>query len=388
MQKTCSIKPKNLSRRQWLTYSGLASMALATNSCKVQTQKQEATIGQLSPGQTKVNTANSIVRLSANENRYAPSPAIKKAMIGAIDKSYLYSPAHYKELVNKLAEKEGVSSDHIMLVSGSNEGLKVAGLVYGQNGGEIITGTPTYKALLSYAEAFGSKITSVPLDKDLKYDLPSIEDKITDKTSMVFFCNPNNPTGTLVDADDALSFCKRASDKTLVFSDEAYSDYIEEDNYPTMVPLIKEGRNVIVSHTFSKVYGMAGVRVGYLIARPDIIKLLKPRIMGFINMMGLAGAVAALDDPEFYHYSLQKNRKAKQIIYKVADELGLRYVKSHTNFVFIETGIDASILAEKMMKHRVKVGRPFAPLTNWCRVSTGTDDDMSQWADAMRSVFA
>ena len=205
---------------------------------------------------------------------------------------------------------------------------------------------------------------------------------------MLFFCNPNNPTGTIVDGNDALDFCRRASEKTLVFSDEAYSDYIEKPNYPTMVPLIKEGRNVIVSHTFSKVYGMAGVRVGYLVAQPEVVQMLKPRVMGYVNMMGLAGAVAALDDAEFYKYSLQKNKEAKEMIYQVAEELGMRYVKSHTNFVFVETGMDAAELVDRMLEHNVRVGRPFPPLNKWCRVSTGTADDMDKWADAMRKVFA
>ncbi len=375
-------------RRRWLAYSGLAGMAFTTNGYTlkaVPSDKIGATNKVPSP---HYEPLDGIVRLSSNENRYAPSASIRQAMIDVMDKTYLYSPSHYKELVNKLAEKEGVSSDHILLVSGSNEGLRLAGLVYGRNGGEIVTGTPTYKALLSYAKSFGGKITSVPLDQDLRYDLQALEEKITNQTSMVFFCNPNNPTGTIVGAKEAISFCRRASEKTLVFSDEAYSDYIEESDYPTMVPLIKEGKNVIVSHTFSKVYGMAGVRIGYLIARPDIINMLKPRVMGYVNMMGLAGAVAALYDSEFYQYSLRKNKEAKEIIYRVAEELGMRYVKSHTNFVFVETGMDAATLADRMLEHKVRVGRPFPPLNKWCRISTGTEEDMSQWAEAMRKIFA
>ena len=119
-------------------------------------------------------------------------------MIDAMEKSYLYSPSHYKALVQKIADKEGVTTDHILLVSGSNEGLRLTGLIYGNNGGEIVTGTPTYKALLDYAEEFGGKIKHVPLDADLKYDLQAVEDAVTNNTSMVFFCNPNNPTGTIV----------------------------------------------------------------------------------------------------------------------------------------------------------------------------------------------
>jgi histidinol-phosphate aminotransferase len=380
------MKTQNkLNRRQLLTYGGIAGMSLATGGCKL--NAKESSLSASDPHKP-YSPIDGITRLSSNENRYAPAPKIRQAMIDVMEKSYLYPPAHYKELIQKLADKEGVTKDHILLVSGSNEGLRLTGLVYGNNGGEIITGTPTYKALLSYAEEFNANINPIPLDNNLAYDLDAIENAVTDKTSMVFFCNPNNPTGTIVDGNDAMEFCRRVSEKTMVFSDEAYGDYVMEANYPTMVPLIKEGKNVIVSHTFSKVYGMAGVRVGYLIARPDIISMLKPKVMSYVNMMGLAGAVAALDDKEFYDYSLKMNNEAKEYIYEVADELGMRAIKSHTNFVFVETGMDSAKLVDKMMVHNVRVGRPFPPLNNWCRVSTGTKEDMDIWGQAMRKVFA
>ncbi len=378
-------KQTKLNRRQLLTYSGLAGVTLATSGCQL--NAKESMLASTDSHQP-YSPVDEITRLSSNENRYAPSPKIRQAMIDAMEKSYLYPPAHYKELIQKIADKEGVTKDHILLVSGSNEGLKLTGLVYGKNGGEIITGTPTYKALLSYAEEFGGNIKAIPLNKNLAYDLDAIENAVTDKTKMVFFCNPNNPTGTIVDGNNAMEFCRRVSEKTLVFSDEAYGDYISDANYPTMVPLIKEGKNVIVSHTFSKVYGMAGVRVGYLIAQPDIINMLKPKVMSYVNMMGLSGAIAALEDKEFYNYSLKMNNEAKEYIYSVADELGMRAIKSHTNFVFVETGMDEAQLVDKMLVHNVRVGRPFPPLNNWCRVSTGTMEDMDKWGEAMRKVFA
>ena len=256
------------------------------------------------------------------------------------------------------------------------------------NGGEIITSTPTYKALLSYAEEFGGKINKVDLDDELKYNLEEMEKRVTNKTQMVFLCNPNNPTGTLLDGDKTKDFVDRVSDKTMVFSDEAYADYIEEANYPTMVPYVMQGKNVIVSRTFSKVYGMAGVRVGYLIARPDIINTMKPRVMGYVNMMGVYGAIAALDDKEFYDFSLQKNREAKETIYKVCDDLGLRYVTSHTNFVFHQIKKDINSYASEMLALGIKVGRPLPPLTDWCRISTGNDADMKAWSDAMYQLYA
>lgn len=371
---------KNINRRNWIKAAGLSAAAISTSSCKLNAAESNF------ENTTKAKT-DAIIRLSSNENRYAPSAKIKQAMHDAMDLSYLYSPGHYKPLIKKLAAKEGVGEENILLVSGSNEGLRLTGLCYAMNGGEIITSTPTYKALLSYAEEFGGVINAVDLDQDLKFDLEEMEKRVSSKTQMVFLCNPNNPTGTLLDGNKTKDFCDRVSDKTMVFSDEAYADYIEEANYPTMVPLVKQGKNVIVSRTFSKVYGMAGVRVGYLIARPDIINTMKPRVMGYVNMMGVYGAMAALDDKEFYDFSLQKNKEAKETIYKVCDDLGLRYVKSHTNFVFHQIKKDVSVFAQDMLAQGVKVGRPFPPLTDWCRISTGNEEDMKIWEQAMRKVI-
>jgi len=369
-------------RRQWLKSIGMTTAVLSTGGCKLSAKEEEIT-----PATTLTDT-DKFIRLSSNENKFAPSPKIKQAMIDAIDKSYLYTPSHYKELIGKIAAKEEVGTDNVLLVSGSNEGLRLTGLVYGRNGGEVVTSTPTYKALLSYAEEFGGTINAAPLDQDLKYDLDEMEKRVTSETSMVFFCNPNNPTGTLVDGQRALDFCNTVSEKTMVFSDEAYCDYIEEQDYPSMVPLVMQGKNIIVSKTFSKVYGMAGVRVGYLIASPEIVNRLKPRVMSYINMMGLAGACAGLDDKEFYNYSLQKNREAKEKIYQVANDLGMSYVKSHANFVFVKTGMHIAKLNERMNAEGVKIGRPFEPLTDWCRISTGTASDMAAWEKAMHRVFA
>jgi histidinol-phosphate aminotransferase len=133
---------------------------------------------------------------------------------------------------------------------------------------------------------------------------------------------------------------------------------------------------------------MAGVRVGYLIAKPEIVEMLKPRVMSYINMMGVYGAMAALDDEKFHQFSLKKNDESKEYIYQISNELGMRYVPSSTNFVFVKTGVDINELLPKMMDQGVMVGRPFPPLMDWCRISTGTMKEMDQWGQAMRKIFA
>jgi len=373
---------KNFNRRQWLKAAGLTGAAIASSTI---TKAHE----QVIPAAAKNNIlGNSPIRLMANENPFAPSVPVREAMKKAMDYCSQYPSSHYDVLIEKIAKKEGVSKDHILLTSGSNEGLRTVGLTYGLNGAEIIAGVPTYKALLSYAEEVGAYINQVPLDDNLTYDLEEIEKRINTNTKLIFLCNPNNPTGTLLEGDKVKAFCERVCKRTMVFSDEAYYDYVTEPNYPSMINLVKEGWNVIVSKTFSKVYGLAGVRVGYLIARPDIIARLKPKVMGYVNMMGVYGAMEAIDDQEFYDYSLKMNKKAREHIYAVCDNLGLEYVPSHTNFVFFKTGQDIKSFSAKMRKENLWVGRPFPPFTDWCRVSTSTMEDMLAWEKAMKMIFA
>jgi histidinol-phosphate aminotransferase len=155
-----------------------------------------------------------------------------------------------------------------------------------------------------------------------------------------------------------------------------------------MVELVKEGRNVIVSKTFSKVYGLAGLRVGYLIARPDIARRLKSAVMANTNVLAIAGAKGALEDDDFYKFSIAKNAEAKQHVYKTLDGMGLEYIPSHTNFVFFKTGRPIEGLMEDMERENVLVGRPFPPMLDWCRISTGTLEEMEIFGNALKKVMS
>ena len=203
----------------------------------------------------------SIVRLSSNENPYGPSKRVQDRIKNSFVHACRYPYAYSDDLAVQLAKKHGVAPESIIVTGGSTEGLKVAGITFAANGGEIISGQPTFLAMMNYAKQWGATVNWVPVGEDKGYDLDAIEKQISAKTKMVFLCNPNNPTGTLVPAQKLVDFCDVASKKTIVFSDEAYYDFIETPNYPSMVEAVKRGDNVIVSKTFSKVYWMAGLRV-------------------------------------------------------------------------------------------------------------------------------
>lgn len=328
-----------------------------------------------------------VIKLSSNENPYGPSEKVRQAMVAAFADACRY-PAHERqELTQKIAKKYDLSPEHILVTIGSTEGLKIAALTYAIEG-EIVTADPTFEAMLYYAEQFGAHIVRVPVKQDMTTDLEGLERRISNNTNLVFLCNPNNPTGTIVDASQLLQFCEATAKRTMLFSDEAYYDYIAQPGYPSMVELVKKDFNVIVSKTFSKVYGLAGMRIGYLIARPDIIARLKNRQVERATVLSCHAAATALDEEDFYRFSLQKNSEAKQIIYNTLHELGLRYVTSHANFIFFETGRDIDDFRQQMLDLGIQVGRPFMPFRNWCRVSTGTIEEMQQLRSALLKVFS
>ena len=327
------------------------------------------------------------IKLSSNENPYGPSARVREAITKAFSDGCRYPYAYADELADILAKKHGVGPESIIITGGSTEGLKIAGITFAANGGEIIAAKPTFLAMMQYAAMWGANINWVPVDDQLGYDLPEIEKRISDNTKMVFLCNPNNPTSTLLPADTLMDFCQSVSNRTIVFSDEAYYEFIEDPTYPSMVELVKKGANVVVSKTFSKVYGLAGLRIGYLIAKPDLAYKIRRNVVAMSNVYAIEGAKEALKDDAFYKFSLQKNSEARQLIYDALDHLELEYVKSNTNFIFFKSGKHIDELGPKMLSKGVRIGRPFPPFFNWCRISTGTLEEMDLFTKALISLY-
>lgn len=371
-----------LSRRDWLKNASLfGGMTLLTGGAAVSELSAEE-VKKFNP-----RPFNTPIRLGSNENPYGPSAAMRKAMTEAFDNGCRYPWSYNAALQDMIAEREGVTSEHVVLVAGSTEGLKVAGITYAGKGDEIISGLPTFLTMMDYAKIWGADLNWVPLNKDMDYDLEEIEKRITSKTKLVFLCNPNNPTGKLLNKNAVMDFCESACKKTMIFSDEAYYDYIEDPEYPSMIELVKKGENVIVSKTLSKVYGLAGIRMGYLIAKPEIAKMLKERVVANTNIMAIEAGKSALQDEEFYKFSLAKNLECRKMIESTLDELGLEYLPSQANFVFFNAKQDVSNLAVKMLEKGVIIGRPFPPMNNWCRISTGTVEEVAFFNQALKELL-
>ena len=347
---------------------------------------------------TKYNprSKSSIVKLSSNENPYGPSERVLNAIKNSFNDACRYPYEFIQELQKTLAEKHDVPIESIVITGGSNEALRITGLAISNKGGNIVAGQPTYLALMNYAEAWGAEIKWVPVDSDKGYDLKKIRESIDKETNMVFIANPNNPTGTLLNANSLADFCEDISKQTLVFCDEAYYDYVNEKDYPSMDYLVRKGENVIISRTFSKVYGMAGLRIGYLVLRPGLADDLfgkyspygRPNIMAQTNVLAVAAASEALKDTDFYKFSLKKANEEKDKIYKLLDYLDLKYVKSSTNFVIFESKKHIDKLTAEMLEKGVRIGRPFPPFYDWCRISTGTSEEVDIFIESMLEVYS
>jgi histidinol-phosphate aminotransferase len=371
-----------LDRRQWLKTTALVGGFTLFNGLTGIQKLTAEEIKKFNPRELK-----SPIRLSSNENPYGPSERVRNAVKNAFDEGCRYPYAYANKLEKLLAQKHGVDPESIIITGGSTEGLKIAGITFTADGGEIIAAKPTFLAMMQYAEMWGAKINWVPVDENMGYDLEEIEKRISSETKMIFICNPNNPTATLLPADTLIDFCNSVSKRAVVFSDEAYYEYIEDPNYPSMIELVKKGENVVVSKTFSKVFGMAGMRIGYLLAKPELAQTIRRNIVAMSNVYAIEGAKEALLDHEFAQFSIQKNKEARTLIYNTLDYLKLPYIKSSTNFVFFKSGKNINELGAQMLEKGISIGRAFPPFYDWCRISTGTLEETELFSQSLISLY-
>ena len=389
-------------RRQWLRNSALLTGGLTVlpsifNNASAKSGVLKAPVNEfLTDILTDYEAAKAInnvtpklkARLFANENPWGPSPASKKAITDALDTSYQYSFMNLPDLEKKITDFEGVPQNQVLLDAGSSQLLLAAAMHFGKNGGTILTCDPTYDDLLRKASAFNANIIRVPLTADYKYDLEALEAKIDSKTSLVYIVNPNNPTGTVVDSAKLKAFCNRVSAKVPIFIDEAYIDYLPDPQAATLIDNVKKGQNVIVARTFSKLYGFAGLRVGYIIAQPEMIKTLAKYTDngGNISAPTIAAAMASFKEQPYCSDIIKKTQASKDYLYSVLKAEGYDYIPSSTNFVMFPIKMDGKKFADEMMKRSVGIRFWKMNGKDYCRVSLGRMDEMEAFAKAFKEI--
>jgi histidinol-phosphate aminotransferase len=320
-----------------------------------------------------------------NENPYGPSPAARAVLNGTVPVSCRYPDEEINQLSAVLARKEGRSEAHIVLGTGSGELLCALGFLNGKGGGEIIAAEPTYAELTNYAKRAGAQLKFVPVDKQLNHDLSAMRGAVTPQTRAVYICNPNNPTGTAISAASIRAFVGSLPDSVTTIVDEAYLDFVDTEGIQTVADLVGSGKRVVVLRTFSKIHGMAGVRCGYAVARPDLAAELAAARMSSANIFAMRAARASLGDTAFLAATRQRIIASRKRITDELQRLGLAYAHPQTNFVFFDTGAPLARFDHFMKSRNILVGRQFPPYNNWCRITIGTEPETDAFLRALQA---
>jgi histidinol-phosphate aminotransferase len=330
--------------------------------------------------------ADEIVKLASNENPLGPSPKALAAMRAALDSGHRYPDGGGFYLREALAKKIGVGRDHLILGAGSNEIIEFLGHAFLDRGDEIVTSEHAFIVYKLVAAVFGARTIEVP-SPDLRHDLDGMTTAITSKTRLIFIANPNNPTGTLAGQDEIDRFMDRVPPNIVVVFDEAYFEYL--DHPPDTLRFLRAGRNVITLRTFSKIQGLANLRIGYGIARPELIQVLHKTRQPF-NVSGLAqaAALAGLEDEAHLSETKRITDEGRDYLQKEFAAMKLQFVPSVANFVLVNVGDGTKIfraLLERRIIVRALKGYNLAP---WIRISVGTMDQNRRCIAALKETLA
>jgi histidinol-phosphate aminotransferase len=327
------------------------------------------------------------IRISSNENPYGPSPMAQKAMTEAISKSNRYTYRDLPALLKKIGNAHGLDENYILLGAGSSEILGNTALLASKQKGNAVSPHPTFRLWWGPAESYGLAIKKVPLTTDKKINTANLLDAIDNETRMLYICNPNNPTGAVIPADELRRCIAIASQRCLILLDEAYTEYSDE---PSMASLVIENKNLVIAKTFSKIHGMAGARIGYAIAHPDTIKQLG-KVQSWANLspsaVSIAGASASLDDRDFLKLSRSNNDKVKKFAEESFGAMQIPFIPSHTNFIYYQASAFKGDLAAAINSDSLNAVRVFEDGGSWYRTSLGTMDEMKVFFDTLKSKW-
>lgn len=316
-----------------------------------------------------------VVKLASNENPLGPSPAALDLLRGAIHRVHTYPDGNCYYLKRELSNCFHLPEDHFIIGNGTDEILKMLGEAFLNPGDEVLFAWPSFSEYDFITKLMGANSVTVPL-KDFTHDLEEMARRAGEKTKLIIICNPNNPTGTVVNDKQVRRLLTKIPPEVLVIVDEAYYEYVTDPGYASAVDLVKEGKRVIVLRTFSKIYGLAGLRVGYGIANPEIIDLINRVREPFnVNLLAQEAAAAALRDETFLQKSRDVVLKGKEYLYHSFSRLNLNYIPSEANFIFVDLQRDSRQVFVSLLKAGVivRTGDIFGYPT-WIRVTVGTPE--------------
>ena len=371
-------------------YSGafLSARGLEAHLAEAQAQGQRAR-PVLPPGVDEI-------RISSNENPLGPGRAAMDAILGKFPEAGRYpfnsSPAD-SALVATIAEKFKVKTENVVLGAGSQEILKSAMRAWVSPTKSFVTALPTFENCTAYAKRYNLPLVEVKVDSAMRLDVDAmIAAASKGNCGLVFFNNPNNPTATVHGAKTVSAMVeqiRKASPETVILIDEAYHDYVTDPSYESAVPLALSTPNVFVARTFSKAYGMAGMRIGYALGMADTLKPLATLKMPYnVSVFGVAAAIASLNDPQHIADERNRNTEVRSFTVKALQEMGAKSAESQGNFIFTAIGRPAKDFRDACAKQGVMVGRDFPPFEkSHCRISIGTMDEMKKAVEVFRAAL-
>ncbi len=370
-----------IGRREWLACCGALTAGLAIpRELQAAADSSALRAGDRDPA---------TLRLCFNENPHGPPASAVRAAAAVLARANRYAdPEEFDALAALIADGEGVTPAHVLLGTGSSELLGLAAVAFLRDGAELVTADPAFPHLMNMAERIGARIRRVPLDANGVHDLDAMAGAVGAGTRLVNVCNPNNPTGTVLEAARLRAFCEHVSPRAPVLVDEAYHELVDAPEHATMVPLVRDGVPVLVLRTFSKVYGMAGYRVGYAIAPPALVERLRAHQTTDLGPAALAAARAAYGDHAFVERSRRLVREARELTARGLDRLGIRHVPSHASFLWFESGPTRRDLPVWLNARGVRISWDAKPLTgDWARVSIGTAAEMRRFLRELGAVW-
>jgi histidinol-phosphate aminotransferase len=325
-----------------------------------------------------------LLKLDGNENPYGPSPAARAAILASVSEAPRYADETIATLTNQLAAHEGVAPSQIVIGAGSGELLKMAGLLAVTTpGAEVVASRPTYEELPVFAQTLGLKVHWVAPDSDHRHDLPAMRAAITQLTRLVYVCNPNNPTGTAVTRAALETFIRSVPVSCTVIVDEAYMDLVDQPGVATVAALVNEVSNGVVLRTFSKLHGLAGLRIGYAIAPAGLAQRLAALSLTWPNSTGLSAAIASFNDHDFQKATRAALTGDRAKVHATLDRMGLARANAQGNFVFFDTGGPLQRFQERMLAEGIKVGRHFDGYDTWARVTIGLHQEVERFLQAL-----
>lgn len=313
-----------------------------------------------------------IFKIASNENPLGPSPLAMAALKKGIKSLNLYPDDSCYYLTRALAQKLNLNEEYLILGNGSVEILDLIAKAFINPNDEVIISNYSFVMFQIVTLIAGGKIIIIPL-KDFRHNLEAMTKAITERTKIIFIANPNNPTGTINTAEEMAQFMEHIPENVLVVWDEAYYEYVLRKDYPDSLKYVKAGRNIIVLRTFSKIYGLAGLRLGYGIAPPELIALLRKVKMPFnVNSAAQLAGLAALEDHEHVKRSIEINAEGKSFLYKMFDNMELRYIPTEANFILIQPPMDGNSFANKLLKRGIIVRYMPSQDYSGVRITIGT----------------